>query len=126
MLNVKQKEIGTRGTLARKIFSMCYLVAMALPQFAIAKGPCPLRHGQPPKYVGIYDGPPEELASLEAELTGPNSGFFELGYIYDAGRQVHFRCFYADRFMFDIKSIKRIERCDFNVNVRRHTKLRCK
>lgn len=77
---------------------------------------CPVRAGQPLRFVDVFDGAPEELATLIADRADDHSGYWELGYVYDAGRSVTIRCKYADGESLDRKLARRVQRCDYKID----------
>jgi len=94
---------------------------------ALAAGPvCPARHSQPLRFVDVFDGPPEELATLVPDAAKNRSGYWELGYVYDANRIVTIRCRYADGNTVDIKLTEKIERCSYKIDAKKTLRLRCK
>ncbi|WP_310734676.1 STY0301 family protein [Azohydromonas caseinilytica] len=92
---------------------------------AIAAGVCPAREGQPLLFVQVFDGPPEELATLVPDVATERSGYWQLGYVYDAGRMVTIRCEYVDKQSVDVKLADRVERCDYSIRGRNRLKLSC-
>jgi hypothetical protein len=80
---------------------------------AAAIEPCPIRPESSLKYADVFDGPPEDLASLMADKPGKTSGYFTLGHIYDAGRFVTVRCEYADRVTTDVEISTKIKGCTY-------------
>ena len=93
---------------------------------AIAIEVCPSRHEQPLRYVDVFDGTPEELATLVPDRAEESSGYWLLGYIYDAGRFVTIRCKYADEQAVDVKLSTRVEKCSYQVSAKKILKLYCK
>jgi hypothetical protein len=75
--------------------------------------PCAARPGTFLKYVEIFDGPPEELASLAPDESGKNSATFVLGDLYAAGRFAIVRCKYADGKTVDVKLTAKVESCKY-------------
>ncbi|MES2300131.1 MAG: STY0301 family protein [Pseudomonadota bacterium] len=61
---------------------------------ARASDVCPARSNYPVKYGGPFDGTSEEKASLVPDKAEKRFGYWELAYVYDAGRFVTFRCEY--------------------------------
>jgi hypothetical protein len=92
----------------------------------MAAGVCPARDGQPLRFVDVFDGPPEELATLMADNAGALSGYWLLGYVYDAGRHVTIRCKYADGQSSDVKMPDRIARCDYKIDKKKVLTMACR
>jgi hypothetical protein len=61
----------------------------------------------------VFDVPPSELASLVPEQTGENSGYWELGYVYDAGRSAWVHCQYSDGTSAGVQLSTRIGKCEY-------------
>lgn len=87
---------------------------------------CPLRVGTTLRFVDVFDGPPDELASLVPDRAGQSSGYWNLGYVYEAGRFVTVRCRYDDKNSVDVKLADKIKRCDYTIDERHALVLRCK
>ena len=87
---------------------------------------CPSRHEQALRFVDVFDGSPDELATLIPDTAKERSGYWQLGYIYDAGRFVTIRCKYADGQALDVKLSNRVYRCDYKIDSRKTLKLYCK
>ncbi|WP_373889300.1 STY0301 family protein [Massilia sp. TS11] len=87
---------------------------------------CPVERGHFLRFVDVFDGPPEALIYLQAEQTSPTTGYWDLGYIFDAGRIVTIRCKYDDRYMIDMKLTKRVAQCSFKADKKQHLSLTCK
>ena len=91
------------------------LIAMASACFtghAVGAEVCAAK-SQALRSIMVFDGPPSELASLVPEQTGKNSGYWELGYVYDAGRSVWVHCQYADGTSSDVQLSTRIGKCEY-------------
>lgn len=86
---------------------------------------CPLRAEATLQYVDVFDGPPEELATLIPDNVGEHAGNWQLGYIYDAGRFVTVRCKYTDGKMQDVKLSKKIQGCTYTIDSHKTLKLLC-
>ena len=91
-----------------------------------AEGVCPTRDGQPLRFVDVFDGAPQELATLMPDQAKDRSGFWELGYVYEAGRFVTLRCKYADGKALEVKLAHKVSRCDYTIDERKSLKLHCK
>jgi hypothetical protein len=97
---------------------------VAIP--AVSAEVCPSRSGQPLRFVDVFDGTPEELATLVPDKALARSGYWELGYVYDSGRFVTIRCKYRDGKASDVKLARKVARCDYRINARKTLALRCK
>lgn len=77
---------------------------------------CPDKAGGVLRNVDIFDGPAEELAVLVPDSPGEKAGYWQLGYVYDAGRFVTLRCKYSGGKQLDIKVSNKIEKCSYRAN----------
>ena len=91
----------------------------------IATEVCPTRQNAPLYFADVFDGPPEELAMLIPDMAEEHSGYWQLGYIYDAGRFVTIRCKYADGQTSDVKFSNKIMKCDYNIDSKKTLTLYC-
>jgi hypothetical protein len=87
--------------------------------------PCPPRPATALKSVEVFDGAPEELASLMPDEADKNSGSFALGYIYEAGRFVTIRCEYADKSTADVKLAAKVESCKYAIGKDKKASFSC-
>ncbi len=92
----------------------------------VAKEVCAPRADHPLRYVGVFDGSVEELAMLAPNMSKARSGYWTLGYVYDANRFVTVSCKYADGKAVDVKLTERIARCDYKINAKKTLTLYCK
>nr|WP_240650591.1 STY0301 family protein [Variovorax guangxiensis] len=92
---------------------------------AVSAEVCPVRTGQPLRFVDVFDGKPEEMATLVPDETGKSSGHWSLGYIYEAGRVVTVRCKYADGQTSDVTLSAKTARCDYKINAKKTLALNC-
>lgn len=86
---------------------------------------CPDQAGGVLRYVDVFDGSAEELATLVPDSPGEKAGYWQLGYVYDAGRFVTLRCKYSDGKQLDIKVSKKIEKCSYRINDERLLAVAC-
>jgi hypothetical protein len=93
---------------------------------AVSAEVCPSRPDQPLRFVDVFDGAPEELATLIPDQALARSGYWKLGYVFDSGRFVTIRCKYQDGKASDVKLARKVARCDYRINARRTLALRCK
>ena len=87
---------------------------------------CPVQSHRPLRSVDVFDGLPEELATLMPDKAESRAGFWELGYVYDADRKVTVRCKYSDGKVIDIKISSRVNRCNYRINLEQTLVLNCK
>lgn len=93
---------------------------------AVSAETCPARADQPLRSVDVFDGKPEEMATLVPDSAKQSSGHWKLGYVYEAGRLVTLRCKYADGQTSDVVLSKKVDRCDYRINARKTLDLTCK
>ena len=67
----------------------------------------------------------DQLATLVPDQARRSSGFWRLGYIYDAGRFVTIRCKYADRVVSDVKLAARVQQCAYKIDAHKSLTLNC-
>jgi hypothetical protein len=108
--------VGLVGLAGLAALAGCRAAAPVPPPASPAAEVCPVRAGQPLRHVDVFDGPPEELATLIPDRAEDRSGHWELGYVYDAGRFVTIRCKYADGVSTDRRLAGRIRRCDYTID----------
>jgi hypothetical protein len=77
---------------------------------------CPARPGHSVRRMTVFDGPPEELASLVPDRALAHWGYWTLGDVYDAGRFVSVRCEYDDGRSEDVKLTNRVSRCEYQAD----------
>lgn len=107
----------------------CFVMALAnclLAGSALCAEVCPARKDQPLRFVDVFDGPAEQMATLVPDRGDDRSGYWRLGYVYDAGRVVVVRCKYADGSHKDVTLSNRISRCDYKVDRRKVLRVSCK
>jgi hypothetical protein len=88
--------------------------------------PCPARAGTSLRFVDVFDGAPKSLATLMPDEAGERTGYWNLKYVYDAGRSVTIRCKYANDEMQDVKLSTVTTRCDYAIDSQDSLTLRCK
>lgn len=74
---------------------------------------CPTLPDDRLQFVDVFDGTPEEQAYLVPDSATDASGWWSLGYVYDAGRFVTVRCKYAHGHSVDLRIPSRIARCAY-------------
>jgi hypothetical protein len=85
-------------------------------------------HGLPLYLVAVFDGPPEKLASLEADHSHRYE-VWDVGYVYDASRKVYLVCHYGkeeDEQVITVKVEKRVEHCELRSSKGKPGELKCK
>jgi hypothetical protein len=108
------------------VASIALAICFAGGRDALAENVCPLRPGHPLRLVDVFDGSPDELATLVPDKAGKVSGYWQLDYVYDDGRFVTIRCKYADSETVDIKLSKKVDRCDYKFDSKKVLSLSCK
>ncbi len=112
---------GIRRSRARR--TRCWrgsvaLLALAAPLLALADPPasvsvCPSQPGTVLHQVTVFDGPPEELASLVPEPDAQGRDSWPLAHVYQAGRQVWVHCQYQDHTQRVLQLPEPVRRCHF-------------
>lgn len=100
------------------------LSGLAVPVFAVEV--CPVRSEYPLRFVDVFDGPAEGLATLIPDKVRQKSGYWILGYIYDAGRFVTFHCKYADGQQLEKMVTQKLSRCDYKIDAHKNLQLDCR
>jgi hypothetical protein len=108
------------GVAALLVASSCFSL-----HAAPAAEVCPSRAGQVVHFVDVFDGSPEQLATLVPDKARKSSGYWRLGYVYDAGRFVTVRCKYADGTVADVKLSSKVHQCDYKIDAQKSLKLKC-
>jgi hypothetical protein len=108
----------------KDILPLLVLLSCGTLETALAAEPCVPRDGTL-RYVDVFDGRPEELAHLVPDKANKSSGYWRLGYVYDAGRAVTIRCKYADGQASDIELTNRVSRCDYRIDNKQTLKISC-
>jgi hypothetical protein len=108
------------------VASIALAILVAGMRDALAENVCPSRSGHPLRLVDVFDGSPEEQATLVPDKAGKVSGYWQLDYVYDAGRFVTIRCKYADHESVDIKLSRKVDRCDYRFDNKKALSLSCK
>ena len=107
---------------------LCFLLACLCACSASpihAADVCPAQDKSALRSVDVFDGSPEEMATLVPDEAHERSGYWQLGYVYDAGRFVSIRCKYADGSTVDQKLAHKVGRCDYKIDARKTLSLRC-
>lgn len=99
------------------------LIALMLADTALAdEVKCPPLQGKSPLSVAtVYDGPPEEMADLipdESKGSGDHANAsWEVGYIYDAGRNVYLVCKYTGlKDTVTVNAKKKVQTCIYRTH----------
>ncbi len=90
-----------------------------------ANNVCPARPNSFVESVHVYDGPLAEMAILIPDEAKETRGFWNLAYVYEAGRTVNIRCKYFDNTSVDINLAKKINQCRYNIMKDKSLVLRC-
>lgn len=110
-----------------KVVALLLLLLLGCFASAVRAGEvCPSRNEQALRFVDVFDGKPEEMATLMPDLANEKSGYWQLDYVYDAGRFVTIRCKYADGKFLDVKLSTRIGRCYYKINQRSDLSVICR
>ena len=94
-------------------------------QSVVSPNVCPHRGGAL-RYVNVFDGPPEQLATLVPDVSGEQAGHWKVGYVYDAGRILTVRCKYAGGKQVDVPLPRRVERCNYTADRAQSLKVACR
>ncbi|MGH8083505.1 MAG: STY0301 family protein [Lysobacter sp.] len=92
---------------------------------AAAAEVCAQRPEHPLRLIDVFDGTPQEMATLVPDGARKSSGYWELGYIYEAGRVVTIRCKYADGKESDVTLSKKVQRCRYKIDAKQTLSLDC-
>jgi len=106
-----------------QLFGLLFLCCVN-PVFAA--GVCPSSNGQPLRFVDVFDGAPDELSTLVPDEAGKQSGYWHLGYVYEAGRFVTIGCKYADGQTKDVKLPNKVTICDYKIDAKEKLTLSCR
>lgn len=101
------------------------VITLGLIQPATANEVCPAQKGQALNAVDIFDGPPEEMASLVPDAGDEKSDLWQLGYVYDAGRIVTVRCKYSGGKTLDVPLPHKIAKCSYQMDAQKAHTLNC-
>ncbi|MFZ6735725.1 STY0301 family protein [Undibacterium sp. Ji42W] len=105
---------------------LCACVTFSLLQPAFSAETCPRRGASFPLSVTVFDGTPEELASLVPEERGKRSGYWILGTVYDQNRSVTVLCKYADGHVERVELKQRVSKCNYQINEKNQFSIQCK
>jgi hypothetical protein len=123
---IRTTETISLSWIDRRIGRLLAMVLIFWAAPALAGEVCPLRAGQPLRFVDVFDGSPDELAKLMADEAKARSGYWRLDYVYAAGRFVTVRCKYDDEKELDVKLTHNVARCDYRIDARKTLALSCK
>ncbi len=65
------------------------------------------------RQVSLFDGPISEMAELVPDRNGDAAGYWQLAYVYKAGRSAAVRCTYADGTTREVTLTVPVSRCDY-------------
>ena len=105
---------------------VCACMTASMLQPAFSAEACPRRAASFPISVTVFDGTPEELASLVPEESGTRSGYWILGYVYDQSRSVTVLCKYADGYVERVNLTQRVSKCNYQINKKNQFSVQCK
>lgn len=108
------------------LLTLIALLGCSMQQPTMTAAVCPAHPDHPLRFVEVFDGAPSDMASLVPDQPGASAGYWQLGYVYDAGRFVTVRCKYADGKVSDTKLPNKINRCDYTIDSKKILKLDCK
>lgn len=108
----------------KSLVCACLTVSMLQPAFSAET--CPRREASFPTSVVVFDGTPEELASLVPEESGKRSGYWILDYVYDQKRSVTVLCKYADGYIERVDLTQRVSKCNYQINKKNQFSVQCK
>ncbi len=74
---------------------------------------CPDEPKDPMQTVTVFDGPPPELASLVPEEGQRGTWYWDLAYVYEAGRHVWVQCNYRSKAQKTVELPQPVQRCTF-------------
>ena len=105
---------------------VCACLTVSILQPAFSAETCPRREASFPVSVTVFDGTPEELASLVPEESGKRSGYWILGSVYDQKRSVTVLCKYADGHVERVDLKQRVSKCNYQINKKNQFRVQCK
>ncbi|MFZ6707986.1 STY0301 family protein [Undibacterium sp. TC9W] len=105
---------------------LCACVTFSLLQPAFSAEICPRRDAAFPLSVTVFDGTPEELASLVPEESGKRSGYWLLESVYDQKRSVTVLCKYVDGHVERVDLKQRVSKCNYQINKKNQFSIQCK
>ena len=89
------------------------LVSCGVAQEA-ATSVCPAKQNSFVKSVDVYDGPLADMVILIPDEATETEGYWNLSYVYEAGRTVNIQCKYADKTSVDINLANKITQCRYS------------
>lgn len=114
--------LWNRGSLNQ---ALATLAICAMPT-ADAQETCPNQPDQQLQFVEVFDGAPEELATLIPDHDGKRAGSWLLAYVYESGRFVTVRCKYNKGKVLDVKLAAPIKQCSYSINSKKTLKVLCR
>jgi hypothetical protein len=102
------------------------LIALLSSCSVMATDVCPPREDVFLHNIDVFDGHPEELVKLMADTDNVQSGYWSLGFIYDAGRVVTVRCEYTDGKTLDVQLSNRVDKCHYTRDSKKMYAVYCK
>lgn len=86
---------------------------------------CPTKPETVLGHVDVFDGSQEEMATLVPDEGDDISGYWQLDYVYAAGRFVTIRCKYKNGETLDKKLLQKINECNYSVDKNQALKINC-
>lgn len=74
---------------------------------------CPTHSGVPLVSAGLFDGDPDDLASLQPDRATKSSGTYTVNRIYQQGRALYVECGYKNGITVTVKADTPLNRCDY-------------
>ncbi len=108
----------------KNLVCACLTFSMLQPVFSAET--CPRRDASFPLSVTVFDGTPEELASLVPEESGKHSGYWILDSVYDQKRSVTVLCKYADGHVERVDLKQRVSKYNYQINKKNQFSIQCK
>ena len=102
------------------------IVLLGSVSVAFAVEVCPVLSDQPLQYADVFDGSPDELASLVPDVSNRRSGYWRVDYVYRAGRFVTVRCKYAQGKVVDVKLPELVKKCSYSLDHHNVLKINCR
>ncbi len=106
-------------------FCAMLVITFSISSRSVAFEPCAEKMKNPLRYVDVFDGAPEELATLIPDSYDDFSGYWQLDYIYTVGRFVTVRCKYKNGESVDVKIPQKISQCQYNADKNQTLKIIC-
>jgi hypothetical protein len=88
----------------------------------------PQKDGNPLSGASVFDGPPSELADLQADQYDKKQqhAIWDVRYLYDQGRTVYLECYYKDRKDLLIVKVDKVDQCLYSQDHAGKSQMSCK